>query len=279
MGLKDILVPYNGSSSASHALAQALSLASERDGHVTGCFPYEASQLLGPLDLPMSRGLREEFRKIAERLENEARKTVEARFFQEAESFAAQDRLHCLKLAGNADLAITKAARHYDLTVLGARAHDDDPETRQVRPDVIALRSGKPVLIVPGRKPGTSLGRRVVIAWDGKRAAARTVGELLQLFGPVDEAFVLRIGPPDEAADYWSEELFAHFARHDSVASPVRRDARGSIARTILGFCDEVGADLLAMGAYEHSKFSEDVLGGTTNDILKHLNIPVFMAH
>jgi Universal stress protein UspA and related nucleotide-binding proteins len=33
------------------------------------------------------------------------------------------------------------------------------------------------------------------------------------------------------------------------------------------------------MGAYEHSKFSEDILGGTTHDVLARTPLPVFMAH
>jgi hypothetical protein len=32
------------------------------------------------------------------------------------------------------------------------------------------------------------------------------------------------------------------------------------------------------MGAYEHSKFREDVIGGTTT-LLKHITTPILMAH
>ena len=33
------------------------------------------------------------------------------------------------------------------------------------------------------------------------------------------------------------------------------------------------------MGAYEHSKFSEDLLGGVTRDILENATLPVLMSH
>ncbi|GKY90112.1 universal stress protein [Sinisalibacter aestuarii] len=279
MGLKNILVPYNGTTSANRALAQALSIAEERGAHVTGCFPYEAFDSLGVFDLPMSRPLKEDFRKIAKRMETEARKAVEERFREATSACAAPDRLHCLDITGDTDIAITKAARHFDLTVISPADPEDDPDARQVHPDVIALRSGKPVLIVPKGKPTGAIGRRVVLAWDGKRAAARAVGEVLQMFGPIGAAFVLRVGAPDEAADFWSGQLCDHLARHDTPATFLRRDESGSIAATILDVCNEVGADLLVMGAYEHSKFGEDLLGGTTNDILAGLSIPVFMAH
>jgi nucleotide-binding universal stress UspA family protein len=33
------------------------------------------------------------------------------------------------------------------------------------------------------------------------------------------------------------------------------------------------------MGAYSHSRLRETVLGGMTRDILKHMTVPVLMAH
>jgi nucleotide-binding universal stress UspA family protein len=33
------------------------------------------------------------------------------------------------------------------------------------------------------------------------------------------------------------------------------------------------------MGAYEHSKFSEDLWGGVTRDILVDAHLPVMMSH
>lgn len=54
--------------------------------------------------------------------------------------------------------------------------------------------------------------------------------------------------------------------------------ARGAGA-TILDACTELGAGLLIMGAYEHSKFSEDLLGGATRDILSDARLPVLMSH
>ena len=53
----------------------------------------------------------------------------------------------------------------------------------------------------------------------------------------------------------------------------------GGIGATILDACDETGAGLLIMGAYEHSKFSEDLLGGVTRDILEKAQLPVLMSH
>jgi nucleotide-binding universal stress UspA family protein len=36
---------------------------------------------------------------------------------------------------------------------------------------------------------------------------------------------------------------------------------------------------LLVMGAYEHSKFREDFLGGVTATVLREIEIPVLLSH
>ena len=41
----------------------------------------------------------------------------------------------------------------------------------------------------------------------------------------------------------------------------------------------DVGADLLVMGAYGRSRFSEWALGGATRHVLTHAQMPVLMRH
>jgi len=68
--------------------------------------------------------------------------------------------------------------------------------------------------------------------------------------------------------------------RHGIEAEAMVRPAdRGGVARTLMEVCQEVGAGLLVMGAYEHSKFSEDILGGVTRDIFDEAPLPVLMSH
>jgi nucleotide-binding universal stress UspA family protein len=53
----------------------------------------------------------------------------------------------------------------------------------------------------------------------------------------------------------------------------------GGVAGAILDMVREKGAGLLIMGAYEHSKFAEDLIGGVTKSVLKNCPVPVLMAH
>ncbi|HYE50227.1 MAG TPA: universal stress protein [Azospirillaceae bacterium] len=41
----------------------------------------------------------------------------------------------------------------------------------------------------------------------------------------------------------------------------------------------QVGAGLLVMGVYGHSRLRERILGGTSRHVLHHADIPVLVAH
>ena len=41
----------------------------------------------------------------------------------------------------------------------------------------------------------------------------------------------------------------------------------------------DLGADLLVMGAYGHTRISEFVFGGATAYMLKQMPIPILMSH
>lgn len=51
------------------------------------------------------------------------------------------------------------------------------------------------------------------------------------------------------------------------------------VAETILNYCTRHDPSLLVLGAYEHSKFREDFLGGVTSDVLANTTIPVLLSH
>ena len=46
----------------------------------------------------------------------------------------------------------------------------------------------------------------------------------------------------------------------------------------ILETAANANADLIVMGAYGRSRFSEWVLGGATRHVLQHMTVPAFMA-
>ncbi len=118
------------------------------------------------------------------------------------------------------------------------------------------------------------------MAWDGKRAATRALGDAMQILQTKSRVTILTIGKEDALPRSTSDDIKALLRRHGIEAEAmVRPSARGGIGRMILDACAEVGAGLRVMGAYEHSKYSEDVLGGVTRDIFDHATLPVLMSH
>ena len=51
------------------------------------------------------------------------------------------------------------------------------------------------------------------------------------------------------------------------------------VSDILLRHAKDLGADLVVMGAYGHSRFREAILGGATRYMLEQSEIPVFMAH
>ena len=84
----------------------------------------------------------------------------------------------------------------------------------------------------------------------------------------------------DDRAAVPGADLAAFLADHDVAVtvqddkSPVRE-----IGEELLSRIADLGADLLVMGAYGHSRAHEWVFGGTTRTILASMTVPVLMSH
>ena len=51
------------------------------------------------------------------------------------------------------------------------------------------------------------------------------------------------------------------------------------VGDALLSRAADLGVGMIVMGAYGHSRFREMVLGGATRDLLRHMTVPVLMAH
>jgi nucleotide-binding universal stress UspA family protein len=47
----------------------------------------------------------------------------------------------------------------------------------------------------------------------------------------------------------------------------------------LLSRASDLGADLVVMGAYGHSRWQELVMGGATRGMLESMTVPVLMSH
>ena len=164
-----------------------------------------------------------------------------------------------------------------DLIVLG-QPHEEgyDSATDSLIGD-IALSSGLPVLAVPRVGNYDRLGKNVLVAWTRQRESTRALREALPLLETAERVLVMRANAPDDGRD---AEIGAYLARHGvkvDIKDVTVEDV--SVADAILNTASDEGCDLIAMGAYGHSRVREYAFGGATRDILHHMTVPILFAH
>jgi len=144
----------------------------------------------------------------------------------------------------------------------------------------LILQLGKPMLLLPTIHPLPETFSRVLIAWNGSREAARAVADALPLLQKQDSVMVLTIAEEDASQDLPNLHIGDYLARHDVKAEIIQEDSLLADPREWLTTRSaELRADLLVMGAYGHSRFSELILGGMTQRLLTTLPFPVLMSH
>jgi nucleotide-binding universal stress UspA family protein len=173
--------------------------------------------------------------------------------------------------------ALQDEASFADLIVLGQpHEHGYDPASDSLIGD-ISLSAGLPVLAVPRVGEYSDIGKNVLVAWTRRRETTRAVREALPLLEGAERVIVLRANAPDDGRD---AEIGAYLARHNvkvEIKDVTVKDI--SIADTILNTVSDEGCDLIAMGAYGHSRVREYAFGGVTRDILRHMTAPTLFAH
>jgi nucleotide-binding universal stress UspA family protein len=173
-------------------------------------------------------------------------------------------------------------ARFSDLVVLvkpSGKAHEIDAE------GIIesALFDGHaPVLLLPGEKPAGSWGKRVVVAWNQSNEALRAVRAALPILKAAAVVDVAVVDPPAHGPERSDPGgmLSQYLARH-GVKAEVSVHARTlpRVAEVLCRHAEDIGADMVVMGAYGHSRFREAILGGATRHMFEIARIPIFTAH
>ncbi|MBP2449927.1 universal stress protein [Rhizobium leguminosarum] len=167
-------------------------------------------------------------------------------------------------------------ARFFDLALLECTA--DVPDTRIIAETVI-FGSGRPAIIFPNKTHAGPIDH-VVVAWDGSRAAARAVGDASPFLRDAQRVSVLSLTGekplPATTGIHLAEILVSGGV---NASATVARFTSSSIGQGIQQTALELGADILVMGGFGHSRLRDFVLGGATDDVLHELLLPVLMSH
>ena len=146
----------------------------------------------------------------------------------------------------------------------------------------IVLGCHLPCLVVPPAAKEPKL-ETIVVAWNGSPEAIRAIHAAAPLLARARRIVVLRGRERDQFSEIgWQPEfdLARYFEREDlKVETIAFRAGAEEAGAELLRAAASQHADLLVMGAYGRTRFSEWIFGGATRHVLTEASLPVLMRH
>ncbi len=277
MSLRTVVACLNTPRSAPSVAASAFGVAERHQALLVGLhvIPRVPIYSLAGTDMPAEYIDREE-QTLKERA-----KEIEKIFWQATEASTIATEWSCIQSSTSDEVtAIVGYARCADLVVmsqyLGATAEIEMPSE-------IVMGMGRPVLLVPELGGWQKIGTRVVIAWNGRREAARAAFDALPFLVKANSVHILEINPGkrgDGEGFTSGSEIAVALARHEIKAvSTTSHPVDTSVGSDLLSRIADESCDLLVMGCYGHSRLREFVFGGVTREIMQNMTVPVLMSH
>ena len=175
--------------------------------------------------------------------------------------------------------SVSASARLHDLTIV----LQPEPEFHtfdSVVSQEILFESGGPVLFIPYTHKGPLEAKRIGIAWDGSRLAARALRDAAPFLKRAQAITIISINEMQTPAEASAQAVSAHLARYGATVRIQQMDAdRADIQPSILSIAADDGLDLIVMGGYGHSRLQERILGGVTRGMIQSMTVPTLMSH
>ena len=274
MAIRNLLVAYNASASSGAALSAALFMSRKHDAHLTGLVATESR-----IDVTDRPWLPESLLEAIVDLDRRHVREIEAQFLAACAGRIDDDRVHSIIRRGDADSTVAHYAQMYDLTLIGRHDAMQGSRRLELHPDRIALRSGRPILVIPPGWVEEEFRDHALIAWNGTRSAARALMDALLIVETRQEITVLTVEGRGRTPPLKGIDVVTVLERHGVGTTEVSVKPEGrSVGEIILDECARRSIGLLVMGAYEHSKFREERAAGVTNDVLQECPIPVLIS-
>jgi nucleotide-binding universal stress UspA family protein len=279
MSYTSILVQLDTSARATARLKFALRLARRYGAHLTGVI---VSFTPDPRSFYVMAGYSEYFEDYR-KMQLERQGALEQVFHAELENAGVAGRWIDNVDYPNDD--ITHLARNADLVIAG-QEDPDDPESfiADHFPETLVVSAGRPVLFFPYAGEFATLGENVMVAWNGSRESVRAVHDALPLLRRAKRTTIVTIDEPrnpTRADRIPGADIALVLARHDVKADVVQLEGIENTAAggLLLSQASKLGADLIVMGAYGHSRWRELVMGGATRSMFQSMTVPVLMSH
>lgn len=276
MNYKTILVHLDAGQRGAERLAIAKRFADTFEAHLTALFALSAPRIpsyalaeAGPVVIEAEARYRAEAARAAENAFTATAQQVRSSEFRSTN----RDALAAVQLS----------ARYADLVIAGQPEAEGSAGVASDFAEDLVLSAGRPVLFVPYAGSFPEVGRRVLVAWNAGREAARAVTDALPLLRRASIVQVVAFDPRKGGADHGDipgADIALVLARHGvKVSVAQQQSADVDVGNQILSRAADMQSDLIVMGAYGHSRLRELVLGGVTRTLLDTMTVPVLMSH
>ena len=286
MAVRKLLLPLTGTAAGEAALATALLIARMWNAHVLALHVRVDSRDVAPLaGEGLSGAMIEEMMTATERESSDRAHAVRTLFEHfvarhdvvvgEPRPGTATATASFAAVIGREEDLVAQQARLADLTVVPHPEAGEDVSSSDALHAVL-FDSGRPVLLAPQVAPAT-VGTRICLGWNGTAESASAVSAVLPWLKRAEAVRILS-GDGYQRRGPAAPELAAYLALHEVEADMVTfQPVGGVVGAGLLAAAQDFGCDLLAMGAYSHSRLRQLILGGVTRHVLERAALPVMM--
>lgn len=278
MTYRTILVHADMSPQAPARIRTAAMLADIFEAHLVGAALTGVSRFLVPASMGMGGAMIAD--QVSEMI-SQAR-SAQARFDDQARACGVRS-FEARLVDDDVDGGMAMQARYADLAIV-SQPDPDHPMVGNFNdlPEYLLLNTGRPILVLPSTGWDAALGTRTIVAWDGSIEATRAVTAALPLLKLAKQVVLVVFNAEDRPGVHGElpgADLGLYLSRHGVQVEVHAQASTIDAGNALLSYAADLGADLLVMGGYGHTRFRELMLGGVTRTILRTQTLPVLMAH
>ncbi len=282
--IRKILVPVRGDGKGDGVLGHASALAHRHGSHIEVIHCRARPEDLMPFGVPLPDFLRkqivEQSHKVADQTEEGLREELEVlsgKLGLDIAEGASGPSVSFIEEAGRQVDVIKRRGRLADIIMVAKPDRDRNLGHNSLK--AALFHSGRPVMMCPPTDAVPKvLGGHVAFAWNGSEEAARALSQCRSVFKNADKVTVLTNGS-DAGQGTLVVDLIAYLGLHGIGADTHEFGGNRSVGQSLLSATEELGADLLFMGAYGDSHERETVFGGNTQTVVDSSKVPVLLNH
>jgi len=278
--IKSILVCTDGSQFGDTACDYGINLARQLKASLAGLHVLDSRMLEGPLLADISGWLGaqpfgaqvEQFRELMEQKGAAVIAAFEKRCEETGVAFEG-----AIKMGHPAQVILAEEARA-ELIVMGLNGEHAEWSGDMIGSTVerVVRHSLKPCLVTPLKHSPIT---KIMAAFDGSAHASRALHEAIEMALALAVPLVILVVAEDfntAAAREIAEDGMKLARAHECAAAHLV--VEGAPEQIILTKAEELGCNLIVVGAYGHNRIRELVLGSTTTRLITETHLPLMLV-